>query len=283
MISGDNTITAGQAQGLYAAAASTIYISDGTTTITSDSCTFETKLGGVLVSEGTLNATGACVAVRSNSSIAIESGTVTTGTASIVGTLSLDSRGSDGAVTLNHSGRLLVFSGGTMFAIAREGATTTINATEDSAEIWLAGNASASLLLLDGGEGSQVTASSSIFMSNAYLIASAVDAGFDGRIDLGVSENYLRADDSRVVFTGNSDSNNLARLHHGSVSLQLGSNLVLGTGSTVDPSAAFDLYQNTELRSFNLELGSNGNQITCISDGHAFSFIDQVFTDHCPN
>ena len=120
-------------------------------------------------------------------------------------------------------------------------------------------------------------------MSNAYLIASAVDAGFDGRIDLGVSENYLRADDSRVVFTGNSDSNNLARLHHGSVSLQLGSNLVLGTGSTVDPSAAFDLYQNTELRSFNLELGSNGNQITCISDGHAFSFIDQVFTDHCPN
>lgn len=279
-LGGDNTITGGPAVGFEAAGTSTVYISDGTTTVTSDDCSLDIELNGVFVSAGVLNASGSCLNVA-RGQVQIERGVINTETATVTGSLVLDSRSEGNPVALTHSSRVIVFSGGSIYLIAREGGSATMDATTDGAYLSVTGNANASFLLLDGGEGSQIKTTGDVNILDGYMIASAQEAaGFGGRIELGTSEDILLSEGSRVVLTGVRENDSIPHLGFGRSLLRVASHMVLGNAAAIGSDSSLFVQRNSEIRSFGVDLSSGGG-VTCDADGYAFSFVDNVFTDHC--
>lgn len=172
LLSGNNTINVGQATGLFTAAASTIYIGDGTTTATSEECPLQTQLGGVLISAGILDATGNCLLIEAGSKVTIERGTIKTDSASVLGTLTLNNKGSDGAVNLSFSEQFLVCAGGSLFVVAEESAATTLLGTTDAAQLTVAGNATASFLA-GGDQSCTVTVVGNVLVADGYFTATS--------------------------------------------------------------------------------------------------------------
>lgn len=280
-LNGDNTITGGSAQGLFAAGTSTVYINDGTTTVTSDDCSMDVVLNGVIISEGTLNASGSCLNIE-RGQVLIERGIVNTGTATITGELILDSRGTGNTVALNHSGRVLVFSGGSFSLIGREGGVATIDATTDDAHLAVTGNANANFLLLDGGDGSQVKTTGDLLVLDGYLIASGGESsGFDGQIELGTSGDLLRVEGARVVVFGNAANNNVSHFGFGQTTLHLAAHMVIAGAAAVSADSNFVVGRNSELRAFGDVGLANSAGVACEGDGFAFSLIGSDFTNHC--
>jgi hypothetical protein len=280
-LKGENTVIGGSAKSFVAGGFGAILIESGMTTTTSDDCTVQVERNGLFIGEGIFNATGDCLRVLGESLAIIELGTVNTNFATVTGTLYLESQGTDLDVTLNHSGQMLVFSGGTLYLIAKQGGTTTMNASSETASMTVTGNANATFLLTGGGQGSRITTTGNMFIADAYLLASAAGLGFDGRIELGTNGNNLQSEGSRIVLTGNADNNNVPHLGYATVNLNAASQLVLANATTVDTNTSLSVGRNSELNAYALDLTGNGNQVTCQFDGYAFSYFNEVFSDHC--
>ncbi|NCF43984.1 MAG: hypothetical protein GWP70_04080, partial [Proteobacteria bacterium] len=245
VLSGDTAVDVESAIGLYASGSSTVYISQGTTTVVTADCSVETELGGVLVSEGMLNLTGSCISIGSNSQAVIEgSSTITTGTMNVSGG-SMILRGSAGnSVQVSHGDRVLISSGGSLFLAAADGGNVGLSAAADTnPSVVVAGNANIGFLLGSQGEGggtSRVDFASNLVVLDGYLISSANSAGvFDGRIQLGSNANFLRAENSRIVTSGSNADNNISHLGFGLVNLSHGVNTILGSATTVDAATRF--------------------------------------------